>query len=172
MKPKPRKKKAKKAPPKKRGNKPGSNGGGGAGPKPDPFTSKKELEKLKDYAKSGIRVEDIAAIYHMAKSTLYNLMKSNPAIRLAIDEGRATALHKIGKSLFDRAIEGDLTAQIFYLKTQGGWRDKSEDAQKQGMQSVRIVLPGQKSEQVVSIGPPQQMTTIDVTPEDGDGTAE
>jgi hypothetical protein len=96
----------------------------------------------------------------MGHSSFYNLMKKNPAIRKALDEGRAKALFNVGKSLYTKAIEGDLSAQIFYLKTQGAWRDKSEDVQKQGMQSVTIVLPGQKAQQVISIGP-EAHTTIE-----------
>lgn len=156
---------------KKRGNPPGSNGGGGPKTMPDPFTNDKELERLKEYARSGIRNDDIAALYGMGKSKFYQLMKSNPAIRIALDEGRARALFKVGKSLFDKAMEGDLTAQIFYLKTQGGWRDKTEEIKQQGMQSVRIILPGQNSEQVVSIGPSEQITTIDAEEVDN-GSAE
>jgi hypothetical protein len=154
----------------RRGNPPGSNGGGGRRV-PNPFKTDKDFEKLKSLAASGIRNDDIAAIHNMGKTRFYELMKEEPRIKQALENGRGVALYNVAQSLYDKATKGDLTAQIFYLKTQGGWRDKSEDVQKQGMQSVRIVLPGQKSEQVVSIGPPQQMT-IDVTPEDGDGTTE
>jgi hypothetical protein len=143
----------------KRGNKPGSNGGGGRRV-PNPFNSKEALEKLKSLAASGIRNDDIAAIHNMGKSRLYQLMKEDPKIRMALENGRGVALYNVAQSLYSKAIDGDLQAQMFYLKTQGGWRDKSDDVQQQGMQSVTIVLPGQKTQQVISIGPSAAMENV------------
>lgn len=166
--PKAKPKKKVKRKPQKRGNKPGSNGGGGRRV-PNPFKTEKDFEKLKSLAASGIRNNDIAAIHNMGKTRFYELMKEEPRIKQALENGRGVALYNVAQSLYDKATKGDLTAQIFYLKTQGGWRDKSEDIQKQGMQSVTIVLPGQKSQQVISIGPEAQNT---IEAEEIDGTPE
>ena len=162
--PKAKPKRKAKAARKKPGNKPGSNGGGGRRVKADPFTTPKELEKLKSLAASGIRISDIAGIYQMSRTTLYELMKHNPDIRTYIDMGKSQALYNVAQTLYSKAISGDLTAAIFYLKTRGGWKDESEN-QGANMQSVRIVLPGQQSEQVISIGPPEQV--IDAEADDG-----
>ena len=164
--PKAKPKRKAKAARKKPGNKPGSNGGGGRKLK-DPFTTAKELEKLKSLAASGIRITDIAAIYRMSKSSLYDFMKKNPAIREHIDMGKSQALYNVAQTLYSKAVAGDLTAAIFYLKTQGGWKEQQEQTAT-NMQSVRIVLPGQNSEQVISIGPPEQVVDAEVE----DGSAE
>ena len=38
-------------------------------------------------------------------------------------KGRSAGLAKMASSLFQNGIKGNVTAQIFYLKTQGGWRE-------------------------------------------------
>jgi len=46
--------------------------------------------------------------------------------RREIDLGKAKANYKIGGTLFNKAVDGDTTAMIFYLKTQAGWKEKTE----------------------------------------------
>lgn len=43
--------------------------------------------------------------------------------RREVKEGRDDANSRIAKSLFDAAIEGNTTAQIFWLKSRAGWRE-------------------------------------------------
>jgi hypothetical protein len=43
--------------------------------------------------------------------------------RRELSEGRQDANSRIAKSLFDAAIEGNTTAQIFWLKSRAGWRE-------------------------------------------------
>jgi len=40
-------------------------------------------------------------------------------------KGRAKAIGSVSKSLLQKAIAGDNTAAIFYLKTQAGWKETS-----------------------------------------------
>lgn len=139
----------------------------GRPPVEDPWTTEAALKKLQKQAATGIRMDDIAALHGMGRSTFFALMKKNPQIREHIDRGRAKALHDIAESLTQKALKGDLGAQIFYLKTKGGWKEQQEQAAT-NMQSVRIVLPGQQKEQVISIGPPEQVVDAEVE----DGTAD
>lgn len=45
-----------------------------------------------------------------------------------LDNGKTDAVLAVGKSLYSKAVEqDDLGAQVFYLKTQGGWREKDKD---------------------------------------------
>jgi hypothetical protein len=43
--------------------------------------------------------------------------------RRDLDLGMAVAQSKVGKTLFQKAVDGDTTASIFYAKTQMGWKD-------------------------------------------------
>jgi hypothetical protein len=53
----------------------------------------------------------------------------NPAHQEAIDRGRVQGLTEIANSLFESALNGNTTAQIFYLKNRSpdDWRDRFEN---------------------------------------------
>jgi hypothetical protein len=67
--------------------------------------------------------QQIAHIIGIHPSTLTRAAKRNPFIDEAINKGKAEAVLAVGTKLFGRATNGDLTAQIFFLKAQGGWRE-------------------------------------------------
>ena len=46
--------------------------------------------------------------------------------REELDQARAKANATIGGALFNKAKGGDTSAQIFWMKTQAGWREKQE----------------------------------------------
>ena len=51
-------------------------------------------------------------------------MKDRPEVKEAFHKGRNSAIATVAKGLLQKALDGNLTAQIFYLKTQAGWREK------------------------------------------------
>jgi hypothetical protein len=59
-------------------------------------------------------------------------------VEKAINQGRAKGLAEIANRLYQKALEGDNTCMIFYLKAQGGWSEKSQ-----------VELSGNKEEPVV-----------------------
>lgn len=67
----------------------------------------------------GVPVKSIAAIIRGGISD-NTLMKH---FRKELDQGRAKAQAQVGKSLFQNCISGNVTAQIFYAKTQMGWKE-------------------------------------------------
>lgn len=67
----------------------------------------------------GVPVHSIAAIMHINHHTLYR------HYRLEIEHGRERANTRVGMSLFNSAIKGNVVAQIFWLKTRAGWRESS-----------------------------------------------
>lgn len=46
--------------------------------------------------------------------------------REELDQSKAKANATIGGALFNKAKSGDTAAMIFWMKTQAGWREKSE----------------------------------------------
>ena len=46
--------------------------------------------------------------------------------RKELDHGRHQVNIKVVQSLYKAAVEGNVTAQIFWAKTRLGWREKSE----------------------------------------------
>jgi hypothetical protein len=51
--------------------------------------------------------------------------------RKELDHSLAHANATVGGALYRKATNGDTTAQIFWLKTRAGFREKQEEAQRQ-----------------------------------------
>lgn len=84
------------------------------------------LELLKGWAREGLRDEDIAAKMGIAASTLYQWKKDHAEISDALKEGKEVVDFKVENALLSAALEGNVTAQIFWLKNRKPrmWRDK------------------------------------------------
>lgn len=46
--------------------------------------------------------------------------------RSELDVGKTKVLTKVAESLVRQALSGNMTAAIFYLKTQGGWKEQAQ----------------------------------------------
>ncbi len=79
----------------------------------------KEVETLAAVLSTG----DIADYFGIGRTTFYALMERNPDISERYKKGRAKAKGAIAGSLIQKARAGELGAQIFYLKTQCGWKE-------------------------------------------------
>ncbi len=91
---------------------------GARGPKPWQPTAE-EIAKARLYAGLGATQEHIAALIGKSVDTLTR----NEAVCAALREGRAETLAKVAGALVRKALNGDTASAIFYLKTQGGWRE-------------------------------------------------
>jgi hypothetical protein len=78
-----------------------------------------------------LTVEQIADYLGIGRRTFDEVRERQPEVSAAYKKGRARALAGVGKGLLMRAIEGDNVASIFYLKTQGGWRETGDDEIRQ-----------------------------------------
>jgi len=76
-------------------------------------------EKVRKLAAAGVRFEDIAAKLGISSDTLTR------RYRQELDDGRIDANAAIGETLYQQAKNGNTAAMIFWLKTQGGWREKN-----------------------------------------------
>ena len=70
-----------------------------------------------------LRMEDIADFLGVHDRTMRKWMSENEDIRAAYQRGRARAKAAVGTGLLQQARDGNLTAMIFYAKTQMGWRE-------------------------------------------------
>jgi len=79
--------------------------------------------QVKAMAQYGVPYEDIAASIRMSSDILVKLYDKELA------EGRAIANAKVGQKLFEKAMDGDVTALIFWAKCRMRWRteDKKTD---------------------------------------------
>ena len=77
----------------------------------------KEVEELA----SSLTIEDIADHLGISEATFHNLKNRDNEVLRAYKKGRRTKLLKYAQELEKRAVEGDTSAIIFFLKTQAKW---------------------------------------------------
>lgn len=98
---------------------------------------------VKDYLSFGMTQESAARAIGVSHDTLLRHYKHE------IDTAREEKVVIIADSLFQKAKNGDVTAQIFFLKTQGRWRtedktptEQNEEVKKQ-IKDLRASLDSQ-----------------------------
>ena len=72
---------------------------------------------------SVLKLEDIADFLGISDDTLRRRMHEDPNILRAYKGGKQRAIAGVATSLLQQARDGNITAMIFYLKTQAGWRE-------------------------------------------------
>ncbi len=86
------------------------------------------LTLLEGWARDGLTDEEIAGRCQVSCSTLYAWKAQHPEISEALKRGKEIIDYEVENALLNRALHGDTTAQIFWLKNRrpDKWRDKQE----------------------------------------------
>lgn len=90
------------------------------------WLSEEGLTLLEGWARDGLTDEQIAANAGIAPSTLYAWKKDHREISEALKKGKEVVDYEVENALLTKALIGDTTAQIFWLKNRrpDKWRDK------------------------------------------------
>jgi len=115
-------------------------------PKPRQRTHTPTPEKRKlvhDLAAMGTRHEDICDLLDIGS---INTLKNHYSEELK--KGRVAATAKVAQALYKKALEGDTACMIFWMKTQGGWRETDRmDVNVKGAMTksfvFKILKPGE-----------------------------
>lgn len=83
-------------------------------------------KKAEALSAQGLTMEQIASVLGMSASSLYEKQKEYLELLESIKRGKDKGIATITNALFNSAKEGNLGAQIFYLKNRAGWKDKIE----------------------------------------------
>lgn len=86
------------------------------------------LLKIEGWARDGLTDEQIARNMGINPATLYEWKKKYPKIAESLKRSKDVADRQVENALFENAISGNITAQIFWLKNRkpDKWRDKQE----------------------------------------------
>ncbi|MCK5617013.1 hypothetical protein KAR91_84910 [Candidatus Pacearchaeota archaeon] len=68
-------------------------------------------------------VEQVAHFFELSPTTVRKQMAENDYLRVAYKKGEAEYLGAIASNLKKQALDGNVTAGIFIMKTRGGWRE-------------------------------------------------
>lgn len=78
-----------------------------------------QVKALAQYLSKG----QIADYLGVARSTFDAILERDERVFIHYKKGKASAIANVAKGLVQQAIEGNMTAAIFYLKTQAGWKE-------------------------------------------------
>lgn len=90
------------------------------------WLSPEGLTLLEGWARDGLIDEQIAEKIGINPATLYDWKKKYPEISEALKKGKEVIDYEVENALLLKALCGDVTAQIFWLKNRrpDKWRDK------------------------------------------------
>ncbi len=94
------------------------------------------LEQLASYLTKG----QLADYYGISENTFRAVEERQPEVFEAYKKGRAKQTVIMAQNLVQMAMAGNVTAAIFYLKTQSGW--KEQEAEPQEIPQINIVVDG------------------------------
>lgn len=95
-------------------------------PSEDDYAKVERFAGLLPLDPRGRNIPALGDLFNVSAATMRNRMLEDPELRGAYQRGRANAVGRMALSLYQQGISGNVTAQIFYLKTQGGWTERTE----------------------------------------------
>lgn len=89
-----------------------------------------------------LNAEQIADFLGIGRTTFFALLNRDEDLSERYKRGKARAIGAVAQSLVTKARAGNVTAMIFFLKTQGGWRETVEVAKAAPQPTDVIDLSG------------------------------
>lgn len=97
-----------------------------------PLTTLTDVQRSEVETLSAVlNAEQIADFLGIGRTTFFALMNRDEDLSERYKRGKARAIGAVAQSLVTKARAGNVTAMIFFLKTQGGWRESVDLAVKQ-----------------------------------------
>lgn len=120
----------------------GNQGDGGGRPMIE-FTPEQiiQLEALAAVLTKG----QVADYFNISETTLRAIEERQPEVFDAYKKGRVNQCAAMGSNLIQLAKAGNVAANIFYLKTQAGWKEQEAEAQE--IPPINIILDGNAANQ-------------------------
>ena len=114
--------------------------GEGGGQPPIVFSDDQVIE-LKALA-AVLTKSQIADYFSISETTLRAIESRQPEVLDAYKKGRVRQISDMGSNLVKLATEGNVAANIFYLKTQGqgAWQEQQPEAQE--IPPINIIVDG------------------------------
>lgn len=102
---------------------------------------------LEGWARDGLTDEQMAEKIGITATTLYDWKNRFPEISEALKKGKEVVDYEVENALLSKALAGDTTAQIFWLKNRrpDKWRDKPQERTEEGPQTLEEFLRDQES---------------------------
>lgn len=92
------------------------------GGRPRKELTKEQVEQVGKLA-AVLNMDQIADFLGLSERTLRRRFHDDPRVLSAYEKGKAQAIAGVATNLIQQARAGNMTAAIFYLKTQAGWKE-------------------------------------------------
>lgn len=103
----------------------GNQGDGGG--RPQVVFDERQVSQVEALA-SVLSKGQMADYFNISETTFREIESRQPEVFDAYKRGKAKAIASVGTNLISQARHGNVSAMIFYLKTQAGWKeDKQEE---------------------------------------------
>ena len=66
----------------------------------------------------------LADYFEISENTFRAIEERQPEVSAAYKKGKSKAIASMGANLFSQGMNGNTSAAIFYMKTQGGWKEQ------------------------------------------------
>jgi hypothetical protein len=101
----------------------------------------------------------MADYFGIGRTTFFSMMQREPEIAARYKKGKARAIGSIAQSLITKARAGDTASMIFFLKTQGGWRETTRIEHVDDAVRQTIDLTALSDEALAAIVADREQTT-------------
>lgn len=98
---------------------------------------------LEGWARDGLTDEQLAGKMGINPATLYDWKRKYAEISEALKKGKEIVDYEVEKALLTKALGGDTTALIFWLKNRrpDKWRDRPENHLEEDPESGVVMMP-------------------------------
>lgn len=118
------------------------------GGRPPVVLTEEQISKVETLA-SVLRIEQIADYFGISHVTFYEIMKRDPQVSLSYKRGKAQAVEGVASNLVAKCHAGDVPSMIFYLKTQGRWKENHD--QPEVNVNINTLTDNQKRQKEIDI---------------------
>ena len=99
-----------------------------------------DLKQVESLAANGLTQEQIAAALGISETTLHQRKRDSADFAAAIKRGKAKGIALVTNKLMESIKGGNMTAMIFFLKTQAGWKESEPEVQE--IPPINIIVDG------------------------------
>ncbi len=110
--------------------------------KAEMWLEEEKLVLLEGWARDGLTCEQIARQMGIGVSTFYKWQKKYPEIAQAVRKGRETVDYQVEQALLDKALGGDLRAQMYWLNNRRGdkWQEHPKEKDKDDGEEATVIV--------------------------------
>ena len=101
------------------------------------FSSDRVISLIDEYSGN---LSAVSRALGVNRLTVYRFMAKHPTVKQALDEAREKMIDNVESKLYSKALDGDTTAMIFFLKTQGKGRGYVERQEVTGADGGAVLV--------------------------------